>query len=635
MEISGAIPCWLTNTVLETQTIPYRASLVQPVSLANVAFCKIARLYRTASCMPYDRSCSSHLALHGDRLHENPHASLQSLGRTQPPGRDYISTTIPARQLTLRDPWTPIKLHYARVSEISDIVDEGPGFEDSVGLRYSHHEAVRSAFLPTRSPQLYCKDGQQGPIDAQQQWQQTWLGNVYVYQDVENGVNGNGDPSASVSTSPTNSADTVISRIGKRKGPLSEPSRLNAKKMRKEVACFRCFIMREKCELDEESGHDGICVRCRELENNLRTWDLLCSREGLDQRGKFLVPTILVLQLEASHVRAFVKEHVQYLVPGSCIKLSLTMGFGEPLRINAVEVFPRGQEAARMLGFRPSETGSTTTTSLDSPPIIPSLTDRVAIDQHINHWLDTLIREPDSELPDYCFPEAHEQWEREMLSIICQYYQALDPDLETQGGSPYHTLALALRLTVLNYIMGHPFVVPDDEVEALTRQLQYHQPDVQADWICPRLANKIIKSMLLGMLKETINQVLDGLQKMLRRNASKEEDRKLWDPAFCIVFLCLIVVGKTQASLLERVEIGSANHDGPFLLHHAISTIEEMEKELSMHLIGMFHHKFGTARKANGKGKPFNPLARAPSDREQDATRLPALILEATGNYGR
>jgi len=35
-----------------------------------------------------------------------------------------------------------------------------------------------------------------------------------------------------------------------------------------------------------------------------------------------------------------------------------------------------------------------------------------------------------------------------------------------------------------------------------------------------------------------------------------------------------------------------------------------MEQELSVHLIGMFHARFGTNGKGNGNGRSFNPFAK-------------------------
>jgi hypothetical protein len=434
-----------------------------------------------------------------------------------------------------------------------------------------------------------------------------------------------GSTMASVVTGP--------SKLGRRMGRVIEFGRQNAKAIRGKGSCFRCFLMSERCVLDEHSANDGICQRCRKLgnSNNYRTWGLTCSEIGLDQRGIFMLPKVLVFPLTGGQLRDFVKENVQSIVPNSSIKLALTIGFGEPLRLNAVEIVPRGQGAIRMLGFTMSSRGQTIALELGSPPVIPFLTDRVLIERHINGWLDKIIREEDSELPEHCFPEARERWLREILTIICRYHREHLPNLETEGHGAYQTLRWALKLTVLNHIMCHPFVVPDDEVGALDHQLQNYRVSPSAKWICPRLANKIIKHMLVPMLKRTIDRVLGGLQKVLR---TRGDDSSRWDQAFCVVFLCLIVMSKAQASLVERAIVGSLNNDDSFTLDAAASEAAEMEAELSTHLIGMFHDRFGTTRKSSAKGKVHNPISKNPRSRPSFVSRFADSIGSATATYG-
>ena len=47
----------------------------------------------------------------------------------------------------------------------------------------------------------------------------------------------------------------------------------------------------------------------------------------------------------------------------------------------------------------------------------------------------------------------------------------------------------------------------------------------------------------------------------------------LWDIAFCVVFLCLIVVGKTQVSLVEHLAAKLADYN----VSYATADIKEME----------------------------------------------------------
>jgi hypothetical protein len=386
--------------------------------------------------------------------------------------------------------------------------------------------------------------------------------------------------------------------------------------------------MREKCILDEESSHDGICQRCRKVFNNLRSWDIPCSEIGLDKRTKFLIPAFLADQLSGCRVNAFIKEHIRSPLRGPVIKLHLTAGFGKPLILDAIQVVPSDQERVRMRGVSPANGGSAPIVELNSPPILPYLTDRRKIERHFSQWLDSTIGEAGSDLPGHCFPGTHEYWENRILTIICEYYRTTAPNLEAVGSTPHDTLRRALKLTVLNHMICHPFVVPGEEVKSLYGQLRGKHNLDNNQQVCPRFANKVIKSLLFPMLDRMARDVLDGLHKLLRKRGQEDS---LWDPLFCIIFLCLIVVGKFQVSYLERAELGLANHDNSVSRENAASGIEEMEGELSVHLIGQFHARFGTNRRGNGNGKPYNPLSR---DRTTRSTSLAEHVSFATGAYG-
>ena len=111
------------------------------------------------------------------------------------------------------------------------------------------------------------------------------------------------------------------------------------------------------------------------------------------------------------------------------------------------------------------------------------------------------------------------------------------------------------------------------------------------------------------MLKVAPRRVFSDLQTLLHWNGSQEN---LWDMLFAMTFLCLVVVGKTQASVLQRPEVHLLFADPRYNSQDARNDFEEMEEELSVHLIGMFHLRCGTIRRYE---KGFDPLAHDPQDR--------------------
>jgi hypothetical protein len=384
--------------------------------------------------------------------------------------------------------------------------------------------------------------------------------------------------------------------------------------------------------MDEQSNHDGMCGRCRYVLHDCRTWELRCSKLKLQDRLAFMLPDVLVAHLRPCKVGEYIRLQTNQSLTGSSFKLALEMDFGTPLVLDAVEFVPLRQKNAPLLAFQLTSTGSSTGLMLANPPIIPVLVDKPAILVHINTWLDSISRENKSGFPEYCFPGEHEQWQREILTSICAYHRANISELEMNGCRPFQALRWALKLTTLNHIMCHPFTVPDDKVDTLLGQLHGYRPEGSLEWVCPQLVNKVIKSLCVPLLNRAISLVLENLHKILRSTTTKQ---LLWDQAFSIVFLCLIVVGKNQVALVERAELCMANGDDSFTMQDAVNSIAEMEDELSTHLIGMFHQTFSTKKKGNGNGKAFNPLAREPPAGLETATWLMKSIRFGTELHGK
>jgi hypothetical protein len=411
---------------------------------------------------------------------------------------------------------------------------------------------------------------------------------------------------------------------------LTEGDRRAARIMRKNGACFRCWAMKCQCVFEEAGMRSGTCLHCQELLSGEAIRRLPCSSIKLQERTRFMLPEVLWTHLRKGRVHDFVKTHVRALVPGSFVKLSLTIGFGLPLRLDAVEFVPRGTEVSKMPVFHLANAARVRELILASPPILPFMLNREDILRQVNLWLDSVAHDGGSDFSEQCFPQPHEHWLVEMLGIICRYHQAHITDLESTDIGQHETIRWGLKMTILSHIMTYPLVVPEDEVAPLLSQLRHYQPSGNPEWICPRLANKLVKAMIFPLFGAAARRVLTNLQELLRSTTDKGT---LWDQAFSLVFLCLIVIGKSQVSLVERAQIGLANGDDSYTLQDARAGIEEMEQELSIHLIGMFHLRFGTDGKGGGSGKGFNPFTMYFRDRRQ-CSWLMQSVVQATQNYG-
>ena len=264
---------------------------------------------------------------------------------------------------------------------------------------------------------------------------------------------------------------------------------------------------------------------------------------------------------------------------------------------------------------------------LDSRPLLPLLLDRKIFERYLNLWLDSALHDDQTYFPQVCFPEAHEKWQREILDTILQHQRSTSSDVESSSAGPYHTLRQASKLIVIDHIMFHPFCVPDGEIGSLLSHMQRYQPSATLEKLAPRLTNLILKSMLLPMLKALADRVLSDLQSIFR---STTDPDLLWDPTFSIVFLCLIVVGKTQVSLVESEAIWCENGAFSYTTSQATDDVKTMDRVLSEHLIGMFHVRFGTTHHRIGHRKRFNPFRKGHEGRLNQMSSLTRSILETT-----
>lgn len=382
--------------------------------------------------------------------------------------------------------------------------------------------------------------------------------------------------------------------------------------------------------MTEQGELDGTCERCREILHDYRTWVLPCSNIKLQDRLRFMLPEVLVSHLRRCKVREYIKLHTNGRLRNSSFKLALDMDFDTLLVIDVVEFDPPDHLNAPMIGFQLTNDGSSTSLILDSPPVMPIIIDKHAIWKQLYTWVESISKE-ESKFPEQCFPESHEGWHREILTSICTHYRECisEPKLREKGH--FEAFRWAMKLTVLNHTMCHPFTVPDRDVKSLRDKLHNYKPTEPPEWVCPRVVNKVIKHYCVPMLETAKQQVLGQLNTILRSGKATEA---IWDQAFSIVFLCLIAIGKNQVALLERAAVFEANGDDSFTIGSAMGAVEEMENELAEHLIGMFHQRLSTKKKGNGNGKSSNPFAKDPKDRPQIITPLMESIGSATNIYG-
>ena len=314
-------------------------------------------------------------------------------------------------------------------------------------------------------------------------------------------------------------------------------------------------------------------------------------------------PDVLISHLRVQQIGIYINTNVLSRVPGSRHALPLSLGPGEPLIVDAFEVSVKNAALCESTIFQVCNNGRNTIQfSAQSPPIIPetSRMDQSVITDHIHRWLDCVTGNEELDWPAYCFLDPKVCWEEKMLEAICELHRSTIPKLASSDNGPHHTLQWAMKLTVLFHTMGNAFVVPAQAAQHLLHNIQNaaFRAKQAVGPMCPRAATMLIKMIMLPMLAEAVREVLTGLDKLLR---GKDADETFTVLAFSTVFLCLMAIGTTQRSIVERAAAGHAYRGASFTMAQAGRSVQELEDELSHYLIGMFHHKFCARKRGQGR----------------------------------
>jgi len=370
-----------------------------------------------------------------------------------------------------------------------------------------------------------------------------------------------------------------------------------------------------------------------------------CSLKRLEERCQYLLPgefvssgfwrrrlintASLASQNSVAEMRSFLNQYTG-MMPRKLL-LSLWIGFGEPWKFWAVELVPGSPELCQMFGFHYHsnvENPGASPLRLTNPPVVPLWINPQLMQVNIDCWLDRMISNPAVGWQNHWFPDPSQIWQLKILEGICKQYHQNNGARDRAGILALNTLRWALKLSVLSYVMGHAFLVPEDDIGFLFQQLENPHFNGQAphEYVCPRAANKFVKMMAFPVLRLITERTLSGLNELLR---TRESHTMIWDHTFGVVFLCLMVTSSIQMSLFQRAVTCAANNDSSFGTQDADREALAMDSELVVYIIGMFHDKFRT----NNKSKGFNPLGESCSAGQAPFSPFAAYVKAMTDKY--
>ena len=371
-----------------------------------------------------------------------------------------------------------------------------------------------------------------------------------------------------------------------------------------------------------------------------------CSNKRLEERCEYFLPgkwttsehqetrlinaASLASQAGVASIRICLKQYV-----GTSLRqflLALSPGFGEPWIFWAVELVPGSHELDQTFGFHRHtdvERDGASGILLTNPPVVPLWIDPLLMQINIDCWLDRMIGNPDAGWQRHWFPD--QIWQLSILQGICQHYQHHqhhDSTRDRVRTTAIQTLGSALKSAVLNYLMGHAFLVPEEAVEALFKQLDnpFFKGRPREENVCPKAANKFLKMMVLPLLRLTTEKTLSGLHELFRTTDARGT---IWDELFATVFLCLMIVSSTQRSLFQRAVSCAQKNDPCFGRADAFVEAQSIDSELVAHLVGLFHDRYRTM----SQSRSFNPLRRSPNAAQSSFSLFATYVRTMTETY--
>lgn len=229
-------------------------------------------------------------------------------------------------------------------------------------------------------------------------------------------------------------------------------------------------------------------------------------------------------------------------------------------------------------------------TEIISPPLVPVFSDtnsyslfRKRFYWTLRKWLDRAESDDDIQWNYVFFREAYgKAWPRAIFGDVCEFYHNV-----TKSGCP--ALKSCLQTTVLVYMIGHSFYVPDDDVEdVLQETFGPSFPVEPTEWVSPIHVDRFLKTLLLPVYKAGVKASLRGLQNLY----SPIRPSAFWrDRMLATSITLLIIAASQQGKAIEKAL--SRQRQGMDVDTDAVfDQIREIEEHLIDMIIQLWEYKF-------------------------------------------
>lgn len=281
--------------------------------------------------------------------------------------------------------------------------------------------------------------------------------------------------------------------------------------------------------------------------------------------------------------------------------LRLDQYFDKPeLLIPVVRFQPECHEDTRKLVFPITNDGSKYVVTADeilSPPLIPYLRqqDLAAYSEKfktvVYKWLKFADKNDNIQWHNEFFRiEYGKAFPRDLLQVVCEFYHKV-----MRGGC--QALRSALQSTILVYMLGHAFYVPENDIKKVLDKTglgQHYNGEFM--FVSPIYVNRFIKVMLYQFLKATVRLALKCYQDLCSSHKHTKLDR---DRILAVSIVLLIVAGSIQSKAIEKA-VASRRRNSDVDTSEYYESVKEIEEWIVDLICEVWAYKF----RQTGKIKP-------------------------------
>lgn len=254
-------------------------------------------------------------------------------------------------------------------------------------------------------------------------------------------------------------------------------------------------------------------------------------------------------------------------------------------------------------------------TEIISPPLVPVFSDAtysVFVNKFyfsVRRWLDQAELHDNIPWNQVFFREAYgKPWPRAIFGDVCKFYHRV-----TKSGCP--VLKSCLQTTVLVYMIGHSFYVPEEDVEdVLKKTLGPLAPSEPSEWVSPIHVDRFLKTLLLPVYKAGMKASLRGLQNLYSPSRPSAFMR---DRILAASITLLIIAASQQSKAIEKA-LARQRQGFEIDIEEVVLQIREIEEHLIDLIMELWEYKF-PADARMGVDEPFDRFS---SDRAKEFNLL-------------